>query len=104
MTAAVRLTGDDDPVFLINDWVGAISILFVRTGRDSVFSVIRAGSDFWGSMVEEAVGGWFIGRLEIVFTTLGRSCPRMLPPNPAVSENTAAARIAVFLKIIKLVS
>ncbi|HEY6122375.1 MAG TPA: hypothetical protein VIV66_20630 [Pyrinomonadaceae bacterium] len=48
----------------------------------------------------EVAGGWFVGRLEVVFTNLGLSCAETLPTIPAASKNAAATRNANFLNVI----
>ena len=53
---------------------GMTTSWFVRTGRlTGVFEGTEEVSDFVLSVVAEGIGGWFVGRLEMVLTTRCRS-------------------------------
>lgn len=75
--ASIRLfaafTGLDSPVFLTRDWPGsgATTILFVNAGR---LTGALEGVEEESEVVRSAVaGGWLVGWLDTVLTTLCRS-------------------------------
>jgi hypothetical protein len=91
-------------VFLTNGSLfstGTMS-LFVSVGRAvGAFEGIEEVSDFVLSAASAAVGGWFMGRLEIDLVTRGLSCAKPVEVKTNVINNAQNDRYEIFFKFFK---
>jgi hypothetical protein len=71
----------------------------VSTGR--LARLLREGRDEDGFGLSLGGGGWLIGWLDMVFITLGRSCPDTIVTEPAKITLSKNDRYETFLKSIK---
>lgn len=102
-------TGDEAPVFFTSPGGGGggtTLISFVKAGLTAELLIEAEEESVFVLSVGflEDTGGWFIGRLEIVFTTLSRFCACDAPVKPTDSSTTHTARNPVFFKIIKTIT
>ena len=76
-------------------------MLFVRTGR--VDDVVRVVEAVEGRVLglDVRAGGWFIGWLETVLTTLWRSCPAAVAANKVRNKKQHSERYSIFFKLFK---
>ena len=75
---------------------------FVRTGRVvGAFEGTEEVKDFVLSVVTAAAGGWFIGRLEIDFTTRCLSCAAPVETKTKLINNAQNDRYEIFFKLFK---
>lgn len=74
---------------------------FVSTGReDDVVRVVEAVEGRVSGLAVRA-GGWFIGWLETVLTTLWRSCPAAVAAKKVRNKKQHSERYSIFFKLFK---
>jgi hypothetical protein len=103
--AAAACIAVDNAVFLTRDCLfstgGATTSWLVRTGRFAgAFEGIEEVSDFVLSVVVGRAG-WFVGRLETVFTTRCRSCAAPDGTKTKLINNAQNDRYEIFFKLFK---
>lgn len=75
---------------------------FVRTGRvDGAFEGTEEVRDLVLSVVTAAAGGWFVGRLEIDFTTRCLSWAAPVETKTKLINNAQNDRYEIFFKLFK---
>ena len=78
------------------------TISLVRTGRVlGAFEAIEEERGFVLSVVDVATGGWFVGRLEIVFTTRCLSWAAPVGAKTKLMNNAQNDRYEIFFKFFK---
>jgi hypothetical protein len=76
--------------------------VLVSIGRVAgAFEGIEEVKDLVLSVVTAAVGGWFVGRLEIVFTIRCLSCAAPLETKTKLINNAQNDRYEIFFKFFK---
>lgn len=95
----IALTGLDSPVFFTSGaGCSATAIRLVNVGRcETVFTGAEEGCLFSAA----GAGGWLVGRLEILFTTRGRSWAEMVLTMPNAHRATQSDRNKFFFKLFK---
>jgi hypothetical protein len=97
----MAFSGLESPVFLTSGGGGTTLISLVSVGRDEELAGEEELRGRVLSVVGLAGGGWFIGRLETVRTTLCRSCADAVTANAAKNKTQHDERYAIFFRLFK---